>query len=614
MSKSAKKKKRYTWCKLVILVLCVFIGRSLWRIPRTTWSPKDSSQTATTLENVSQAVARAKEIRRIVLISIDTLRADHLGCYGYSRNTSPNIDALAAEGILFNHAVSPVPLTLPAHSSMMTGTNPYYHQVHDNLDSRLSDSNITLAEILKKNGFVTGAIIAAFALDSLFGLDQGFDTYDDDIDTAGQTSELLPFSNERKGEEVTKLAEAWLEEHQAEKFFLWLHYYDPHHPYQWHKGTRFKYPYLFPRVVDAYDSEIAYTDVHVGIVIDRLKQMGLYDSTLIIVVGDHGESLWAHKESGHGFFVYHATVHVPFIIKLPGLSAGVKINDVVGLIDIVPTVCQLLGIDPPAEVEGVSLLANSRQDDHRALYCESMKPTVYKGQSLLGLTTNRYKYIHTTRPELYDLYDDPDETDNVVDEHPEIAKMFEDRLFMMVSGIDDRPSGSKIELDIGSLKRLEALGYAGEAVEVDFDLAGTKEDPKDIIDFHEYWERVFHWISNNEWTKAKVHVLEVIAQRPEFYDSIMPAVAYAIATDSDPEVRDAEMAVTIARHGVELTEYRDSYNLRALTAAYDAAGRDEEARKIAIKLINLVAENKKKTKDSDIPTNASPGDPLNIGD
>ncbi len=168
-----------------------------------------------------------KEIRHIVLISIDTCRADYLGCYGYSRKTSPNIDAVAAEGILFNHAVAPVPLTLPAHCSMLAGTIPPYHGVHHNIGYRLDESNTTIAEILRGNGYTTGAIVSSFVLDAQFGLDQGFDTYNDHF------VEPVPFSdrNERRGGEASRFASAWLEKHQNEPFFLFLHYYDPHFPY-----------------------------------------------------------------------------------------------------------------------------------------------------------------------------------------------------------------------------------------------------------------------------------------------------------------------------------------------------------------------------------------------
>lgn len=602
MKKSSRPKKHRTLLKFLILIVCVLIGQVFWRIPRKGWSAKAASRPSAIPEDVRRAVDGYEDIRHVVLISIDTLRADHLGCYDYSRDTSPNIDALADEGILFNHAISPIPYTLPAHCSMLTGTNPYNHEVHDNLNYHLAGSKTTLAEILKSNGFATGAIIGAFALDGMFGLDQGFDTYDDDISTAEaeQDPEFIPFRSERKADEVTALAETWLARHRAEKFFLFVHYYDPHHAYEWHDDTPYKYPFLLPRSKDGYDSEISYTDRHIAKVLAKLKKMRIYDSSLIIVVGDHGESLTEHHEGTHGFFIYHSSVHVPLIVKLPGLSTGVRINDVVGIIDIVPTICHLLGIEPPEAVEGRNLFSDKGQDTGRALFCESMKATEYNGQSLLGLVGSRYKYIHTTRPELYDLWKDPRETENIIAERPEIAAQFETRLLATVSGIDSSQSGGRAELSEEARLRLETLGYVGGGSEADFSLGGSKEDPKDLIEFHENWERLYVWLNVRNYAKIKAHILDVISQRPDFYDSLMSNVALVLATDEDPEIRDPETAIVIAQHGAELTEYRDGHSLQALTAAYKAAGRVREANKYARMLLDLAAEEDKQGKDSSI--------------
>ena len=606
MAKSPGKRKSRTWPKVVILVIIVLAVRTVCRIPRTGWSVGETRQGAAASETLRQLVAGANDIKSVILISIDTLRADHLGCYGYSRDISPNLDSLAAESLLFNHAITPIALTIPAHSSMMTGTNPYQHQVHDNTSTRLGESSITLAEILKEKGFATGAVIGAFALDARFGLNQGFDSYDDDFEAKDDTLDFLPFSIERKAEDVTRLALGWLDKHQAEEFFLFVHYYDPHDTYHWHEDTGFKYPSVFPSPADCYDSEIAYTDGYVGRIIETLKRKGLYDSTLLIVVGDHGEGLKDHKEGGHGFYIYHSTVHVPLIVKLPGVSTGVRINEVVGIIDIVPTVCELLGIEPPREVEGRNLLAGAPEDEERMIYCESMMPTVYNGQSLLGLVGNRYRYIHTTRPELYDLYRDPRENDDLIDEHPDLAAKFEDRLLATVSGMENRSGDSKIELDAESLARLAALGYVGGATEEDYNLEGTKEDPKDLVEFHEGWEEINLLIENEDFAAAKVQVLEAIAARPDFYDWVMSKVAAALATSKEVEVRDPEAAITIARHGVQITERRDGYSLRALTAAYEAAGRREEAERTARILRDLLAEKEKGTAGPPLPAHHSP--------
>ncbi|GAG97977.1 unnamed protein product, partial [marine sediment metagenome] len=288
-----------------------------------------------------------KKITHVVLISIDTCRADHLGCYGYLRKTSPNIDAVAAEGIMFKHAVTSVPITLPAHSSMLTGTIPIYHGVRDNNNYQLSDSSLTVAEILHQYKFVTGAVIGAFVLDSQFGLDQGFDFYDDKIDPGEKKFFIY---SERKAEEVTRLANIWLEENKNKKSFLFLHYFDPHSPYESHERFRFGSGFDPNSQIDGYDSEIAYTDYCIGQVIDKLKELSLYDSTLLIITADHGEGLGQHNEISHGFFIYYSTLHVPLIIKIPTGPKGKQINNLVALIDILPTICDSLGIDVPKHI------------------------------------------------------------------------------------------------------------------------------------------------------------------------------------------------------------------------------------------------------------------------
>ena len=229
------------------------------------------------------------EIRNVLLISIDTCRADYLSCYGYPRETTPNIDELAREGILFENVISPVPLTLPAHSSMLTGTIPPYHRVHNNIDYKLGLSNVTLAEILKEVGFTTSAFISSFIMDSQFGLDQGFDTYNDSFEKTYSSVGI----NERKAGETSRLAAQWLDEHKDESFFLFLHYYDPHKSYEPPKPFASKFPQ------NPYAGEIAYTDDYIGQVITRLKELGLYDSTLIIITSDHGEMLGEHGEPAH---------------------------------------------------------------------------------------------------------------------------------------------------------------------------------------------------------------------------------------------------------------------------------------------------------------------------
>jgi len=233
------------------------------------------------------------QVRNVVLISIDTCRADYLGCYGYPHRITPNVDEIAKQGVIFKNVITSVPMTLPAHCSMLTGTIPPYHEVHDNLDYQLDESNVTLAEILKEHGFVTGGIISASVLDSQFGINQGFDTFNDRLEK-GRTGGLMV---ERGAEATSRLALAWLAQRKSKRFFLFLHYFDPHFDYAPPE------PFASRFADNLYSGEIAYTDYCIGRVIQALKDLGLFDSTLIIITSDHGEMLGEHGELTHGYFI-----------------------------------------------------------------------------------------------------------------------------------------------------------------------------------------------------------------------------------------------------------------------------------------------------------------------
>ena len=453
-------------------------------------------------------------IRNVVLISIDTCRADRLGCYGYRRKTSPNIDAVAAEGVIFEHAVTSVPITLPSHSSMLTGTIPLYHRVRDNNNYRLDSSNITLAEILRDNGFATGAIIGAFVLDSLFGLDQGFDSYEDDIEE--KKDEPRVYYNERKAEEVTRLANIWLEDHRGDEFFLFLHYFDPHAPYVKHK--RFALPF----VKYLYDGEIAYTDRCIGQVINKLKDLNLYDSTLLIITADHGESLGQHSEQTHGFFIYHSTLHVPLIFKVPGGPKGRRIESLAGLIDIVPTVCGLLGIEAPGCVQGKDLsasfsTASTPDKSQRFLYCESLMATKFDIGPLLGLVNNRWKYIYTAEPELYDLAKNRSETKNMLQRQAEQAGIMQNQLRSILekSNVNTIPAG-KVTLDAQTRNRLESLGYIAEStVDENIQVEQKGTNPKELIELYNCFEEMLGLVAAGKYGKAKKACNKMVKKWPK---------------------------------------------------------------------------------------------------
>ena len=450
-------------------------------------------------------------IRNILLISIDTCRADRLSCYGYPRKTTPNIDAIAEEGFLFENVVTPVPLTLPAHSSMLAGTGPLYHGVHDNIDYRLGQSNVTVAEILKDNGFTTGAIVSAFVLDSQFGLDQGFDSYDDQFDEEHYAGDI----SERKGAEASRHAIKWLDEHYHQPFFLFLHYYDPHFPYE--PPEPFKSDYAQA----PYASEIAYTDHCIGQVIDRLKSLDLYDSTLIVVTGDHGESIGEHGEQTHGYFIYQGAIKVPLIVRLPVKCKAQRIEKLAGLIDVAPTILGALGLGIPTEVTGKNLLSSLTKknpaNEDRYLYCESLTPTKYQCNSLLGIVSNRFKYIQTTRPELYDLSKDAHELNNLVNQQQQLGRVLQDRLKQILEEqVRGAGSDSKFALDSESKARLESLGYVSRGkIDESFEFDRSQEDPKDYIKFHVDESIVASHINHTQFEEAREICEQMVSEYPD---------------------------------------------------------------------------------------------------
>jgi len=451
-------------------------------------------------------------IDNVILISIDTCRADYLGCYGQTRRTTPNIDQIAGQGVIFKNVVTAAPMTLPAHCSMLTGTIPPYHGIHDNLDYRLNESEVTLAEILKEDGFVTGGIISASVLSSQFGIGQGFDTFNDRFEKAGIADLMV----ERKGGQTTRLALDWLGRHKDEKFFLFLHYFDPHFDYEPPE------PFASEFADNPYAGEIAYTDYCIGPVIQKLKELGLFDSSLIIITGDHGEMLGEHGELTHGYFIYESTIKVPLIFKLPGQKQAKEVEELVGLIDIVPTVCGLLDIAVPPQVQGKDLrpylFGKSILSNERHIYTESLIPTKYNANTLLGVVTDKLKYIQTTRPELYDLVRDRQESKNLISQSPQQARVLQDRLRRILEeSVPTSGSSSKTLLDEQARKRLESLGYVSGKVAEEFRFDESKKDPKDMIDLHVSVEKVHHLIAGKRLTAARELCQEMLLQHPDYY-------------------------------------------------------------------------------------------------
>jgi arylsulfatase A-like enzyme/predicted negative regulator of RcsB-dependent stress response len=452
-----------------------------------------------------------KALRNVVLISIDTCRADYLSCYGYPRQTTPNIDKIARQGVIFKNVISAVPMTLPAHCSMLTGTIPPYHDVHDNLDYKLDESNVTLAEILKEHGFITAGFISASILDSQFGINQGFDFFNDRLEEGRNVGLMV----ERGAAQTSRLAMAWLARHKSDRFFLFLHYFDPHFDYVPPE------PFASVFADNLYAGEIAYADYCIGAVVQQLKDLELFDSTLIIITSDHGEMLGEHGELTHGYFIYQSAIKVPLIFRLPGRDKSKEIEDLVGLIDIVPTVCSLLNIKPP-QVQGEDLcpylIGKSAPHKERHLYTESLIPTKYNANGLLGVVDGQFKYIQTTRPELYDLVEDPQESRNLINQQPQQAKILESRLRgILEQAVSGSRADGKTVLDEQVRKRLESLGYVSGRVAEEFEFDQSKGDPKDLIDLHVAVEKVHHLIAQKKLGEAKKLCQDLLLRHDDYY-------------------------------------------------------------------------------------------------
>ena len=506
-------------------------------------------------------LSRQTGIKNVILISMDTTRSDFLSCYGYQRQTTPNIDALAGEGFLFENTISPEPFTLPAHCSMLTGTVPPYHGVLDNRDYKLGEDNVVLSEILKAKGFTTAGFVSSFVLDSQFGLAQGFDVYDDQFGNVQVSGE----GAERRGDETTDRAIKWLDEKRGRKNFVFLHYFDPH--FQYNAPEPFKSRFdaagngnqlLYE---NAYAAEVAFTDHCIGRVIDKLKELDMYDTSLIIVTSDHGEGLGEHKESTHGYFIYQETVKVPLIVKLPGRHKPRRIKPVVGLVDIVPTVCSLLGIESPAGIQGKDLgpYVSGQLEPYadRYIYTQSLRPTIYMANSLLGVVNDNYKYIQTSRPELYDLVKDPKELDNLAKDEPNRVRIMKDKLSQILEETvrEDEFSKAQTFLDAQGRKRLESLGYVAGAVSAEFVFDQSKPDPKDLIGYHDLNIGLLDLLDRKKFGEARKTCMEMISIYPQFCKPYLSLADVAIGQKKYKEAHGhLEKALELAPDNIGVQE------------------------------------------------------------
>ena len=422
----------------------------------------------------------------IILITMDTTRADHLACYGYPNIRTPNLDSLAQKGVLFEQAVSSSPLTLPSHCTIMTGMYPTYHGVRVNGNTALSEEQTTIAEVLSARGYQCGAFIGAFVLDGRWGLKQGFQHYDDQFDLK-KYKHIDLGAIQRPGNQVMDAALAWLDGEKANPFFAWIHLYDPHAPYE--PPEPYRSEYSGRGKVGQYDGEIAFMDEQIGRCVSWLEKNGLSKNTVMILIGDHGEGLGSHGEEAHGYFIYEYVAHVPFLVVAPFEDLeGKRVTSQARAVDVFPTLMELVKIKSPTKVHGKSLLPlmfQPKKQEESYAYGESMAPNIQFGWSPLRyLRTSHYKYIDAPRAELYDLTQDADEQTNLFQQYPDVARKLKtelDRLIAQTSA--GAPTPQAANLDKETMERLSALGYIGAPVSAKKASrgAGPLADPKDKL-------------------------------------------------------------------------------------------------------------------------------------
>jgi choline-sulfatase len=488
----------------------------------------------------------------VLLVTIDTLRQDRVGAYGNPRGLTPNIDRLAARGVRYTHAFSPVPLTLPAHASILTGLLPRRHGIHNNTSFRLDPHVPTLASLVKAAGYRTGAFVGAFVLDGRFGLNRGFDEYNDRVPHGNRAAFHYP---ERRAEEVVTLAADWILEPAAgpnAPWFAWVHLFDPHAPYD--------APLEYRSGRTPYDAEVAYTDAMLGRLFARLDAAQALARTLIVLTADHGESLGEHGETTHGLFAYNATLSVPLVFNARPFSPA-AIDAPVSHADLTPTILDLIGVPLPAPVDGQSFARTPPAD--RPLYFEALDASLTHGWApLRGIVHGGWKYIDLPDAELYDLTADPQELRNRIgrDPHGDALK----RALAMVSGAE--ASGPHVVLDADAAGRLRSLGYTAGTPPRKAVTAG--DDPKRLVYLNERFNSALTSFDEGRSREALAEFLSILRERPDF------AAARASASTVLVAAGNAGAAVDLLRAG--LAEQGESPELLAkLGTALRANGRRE---------------------------------------
>lgn len=448
----------------------------------------------------------------VILISVDTLRADHLSCYGYRRHSTPHIDSLARGGTLFTQIDSQVPLTLPSHTSLLSSTYPFVNGVEEN-GEKVPPGLATLATVLKSQGYRTAAFIGGFFLARRFGLNQGFDVYDGRFGSSGDFL-MKALDLKRPAGEVTRSAMKWLEENRSAPFFLFLHLFDLHRPYNPPPD------FVARNGADEYDAELAYVDDVLGAFRAFLAETGLFEKSLIVFTSDHGESLGEHGESTHGYFIYQSTLHVPLLIHWPAGTERypARVDAPAGLIDVAPTIIEALGLAEPPSFQGKSLLEllpPGATEAARPVYSESVYARDnFRCAPLRSLREGKYQCIVAPRPELYDLQKDPDEKCNLAASESSTLQAIENKLFDLYSRYRPSEPAERPAVSPEVVAKLRALGYVALSnPQPAPDDSGA--DPKDrLVEYRQYL-RATRLAQTGRFPEAEATFEEILREDPD---------------------------------------------------------------------------------------------------
>ncbi len=527
----------------------------------------------------------------VVLVTFDTTRYDRLGCTGDGQAQTPTLDALAARGLLFEHAYASVALTLPSHTTMLSGREPIAHGVHDNMKYRVPDEVQTLAEIFRDAGYATGAFVSALVLGAQFNLGQGFEVYEDRTDRQSRFGGVA----QRQGAETADQAIGWLEAQGAERpFFLWTHFYDPHLP------RKVEPP--FDAIADSYRAEIAYADAQLARLLAAVERAAAGRPTWIVFTADHGESLGEHGELTHGLVAYDSTLHVPLIIAGPTAPRGERTKLFARHVDLLPTLLTAAGLPVPEGLPGRELMraaaaASDSEGDDVVGWFESHGPRGLGWSAIEGIRTPRWKYTGVPAPEeLYDVLRDPGETSNLAEQEAEARARLAARFSELRARHDEGPSSRREEIGLAEREQLAALGYIEAPARFG---AGQEPDPREFVAVHGWVEQARQSALNGEY-EAAIDVLETLAESPSVQALVLRSLGriYEEAGRSDDAIRAYGRYIDLtgsseARLGLARTRLRAGQPELALSALASLAAADQSVaplRALALARLGRLAE------------------------